>query len=96
MAACGCECGEKEECRTCPDRAPELFRENAAAWRLWNAACTQWRTSFGGVVGIDYTAVSIIARAMDIRLTPCLMEKLKKLEMYELERLNKEDNHGKD
>lgn len=96
MAACGCECGEKEECATCEARAPALFPENRDAWRLWNAACTQWRTSFGGVVGIDYTAVFYIAQAMDIEITPALMEKLKRLEMYEVSRLNKEEDHGSD
>lgn len=96
MAACGVECGELLECATCDARAPELFPENIPTWKLWNAVCTQWRTSFGGVVGLDYTAVLAMARAMEIDVTPAVMDKLKQLEMYELVRLNKtEDENGK-
>jgi hypothetical protein len=33
------------------------------AWELWVASSTQLRTSFGGVIGLDYTAAEIAARA---------------------------------
>ena len=76
-----------KKCANCPDRPPKLFPENIKVWELWNAACTQWRTSFGGVVGLDYTAVD---------MNPATIRKLKKLETYELERLNKqEEDDGK-
>jgi hypothetical protein len=65
--------------------------ENRDAWALWNASCTQWRVCFGGIYGMDFTAVKSIADSMGITMYPSLLSKLKQLESYELERFSKHD-----
>jgi hypothetical protein len=54
--------------------------DNIEAWQLWNSLKTQWRTSFGGVVGIDYTAIPFVSDSLDIVITPNMLQKIKALE----------------
>ncbi len=85
------------DCEHCPDRPPRLMPENYDVWALWNASCTQWRVCFGGVYGLDYTAVKSIADGMGVEMNPALIQKIKRLESYELERFSKKsgDSNGK-
>ena len=46
---------------------------------------TQWRISFGGLVGLDMTAVSTIADILGIELTPPTYKILKGLELHILQ-----------
>lgn len=45
------------------------------------ASCTQWRTGFGGLVGLDYTAMYRIAETLDVQITQQLLEKIQLLEL---------------
>jgi hypothetical protein len=56
---------------------------------LWLAVRTQWRAAGFGIVGLDYGEVRRSARDMDIRMTPGLWAKIKRLEYFELERQGK-------
>lgn len=35
----------------------EVWPENWPVWRLYQRVCTQWRHSWGGPAGLDYTAI---------------------------------------
>lgn len=80
-----------EYCRDCPKRGlecdecswgkpPELMEINRDAFDLWVEVKTQWRSGFGGLIGLDYVAVNQEAGRMGIDLDVCLMSKIKVLE----------------
>ena len=56
---------------------------------LFMHATTQLRTSFGGVVGLDYTAVKCIADAMDIAWNTETVQGVQACEQVLLEVVNK-------
>lgn len=87
-AACGSYGGG--DCEKCENRAPRLLSRNIEAWKLWSYACTQWRTSMAGIVGIDYTAVKTIAKALNIKMDTVMISKIHALESYELGRMAEE------
>jgi hypothetical protein len=58
---------------------------NISVWRLWNLARTQWRAGAMGVIGLDYPAVQLTATIYGIKLTPRLMERIRLLEIKQLE-----------
>ena len=41
---------------------------NREAWMLWRHTQTQLRTSFAGVVGLDYTALRQVAEVLGVAL----------------------------
>ena len=45
----------------------EVWPENWPAVELFCAVATQWRASFGGVIGLDYTAVEAAMRMLRIK-----------------------------
>lgn len=45
----------------------EVWPENWPAIELFCAVSTQWRASFGGVIGFDYTAVEAAMRMLRIK-----------------------------
>lgn len=53
---------------------------------MWLQINTQWRAVSGGVIGLDYTAVSYIAKILNIEINECVFKKIKRLEMYTLKR----------
>ncbi len=53
---------------------------NRDAFDLWVEVKTQWRSGFGGLIGLDYVAVHQEAVRMGIDLDVCLMSKIKVLE----------------
>ncbi len=55
------------------------------------AVRTQWRGAAFSVIGLDYNTVYAEADRMEIDLTPCLMNKIRVVEMLELNRMNKRD-----
>lgn len=56
---------------------------------MWLAAQTQWRASFGGLIGLDYPAVFQLAELYGIEMTPGMMSKVQALERATLKRANK-------
>jgi hypothetical protein len=86
------DAGHDTDCRICPNGSgPELIPENHDAVELMQAVLTQWRGAGFGVIGLDYNTVYIEADRMEIDLTPCMMNKIRVLEMLELNRMNKRD-----
>lgn len=59
----------------------ELLKENSDVWELWQLISTQWRTSYSGIIGLDYPAVFETAKIFDIPLTQKTFLKLQRLEM---------------
>lgn len=54
--------------------------------RLLSAVRTQWRTGFGGPVGLDYPAVFATARVLGVDMTPHVLRRLAMLEADALRR----------
>ncbi|MEZ7197028.1 DUF1799 domain-containing protein [Pseudodesulfovibrio karagichevae] len=84
--ACG---GSGSECEGCENsHGPELWPENAGAWRLWRGMSTQWRSSGFGVIGLDYSVIRETAAMLlpPVDYTPRTFAKLRALEQAELER----------
>ena len=67
------------------------MEENLDAWELALACQTQLRTSFGGLVGLDYNAVFHVADVLGIEVTPGTLRKLRALERELLKRGNDGD-----
>lgn len=65
--------------------------ENFEAWTLWLAVQTQWRVSFGGLLGLDYPAMFQMAEFMGIEMSPGALAKIKALELSTLKRSHKEN-----
>lgn len=83
------------KCDGCDWRCPEKLPGNAEVDELWQFARTQWRVAFGGAYALDYSAVIRIAEALEIDVTPSLMEKIRVLELDQLRRW-KEADHGEE
>jgi hypothetical protein len=54
--------------------------ENADAWELWRAVCTQWRAGGMGIIGLDYGVAMEMADRMGIEWSPAVMIKIQALE----------------
>jgi hypothetical protein len=50
---------------------------------------TQWRVSFGGLVGLDYPAMFQMADRLGIETPPGMLSKIKALELSTIKRANK-------
>ncbi len=85
-----------DDCGNCSWQLTELLPENRTIWRLWSNVQTQWRTSFGGLVGLDYTAVYQVAEMFRLEWNPRLWNGLRLLEMHylKLSQENLNDNGG--
>lgn len=70
--------------------------DNWDVWNFWLLISTQWRTSFGGLIGLDYTAVTKVAEIEDVEITPCFLEKIKALENTTLTYFAKQGGESKD
>lgn len=77
------------DCQTCEYKQPQIMEENRQAWRLWNAVKTQWRTGVGGIVGLDYTALKMVAKMLDIKMNPCMLIKISELERITMEEFSR-------
>lgn len=80
---------KKKSCDECPDQQPELLEGNEDTWFLWTSVQTQWRTSFGGVIGLDYMALDMVATKFDIELNKENFEKIRILEAETLKKKQK-------
>ena len=63
--------------------------ENQEAWYLWKHTQTQLRTSFAGVVGLDYTAMQQVAEVLGIALDLAMLHKMQTLEGLLLKEANR-------
>lgn len=71
------------------------MNENYITMYLWKNVATQWRMGFGGVVGLDYSALNIAANILDIELTPEIFSKIQILESLTLEKAYKDNEKNK-
>jgi len=79
---------KKPPCEGCENKRPELASENWEAWELWLAVRTQWRTAsittdkFCKVIktGLDYSSLFLVAKTLEIEVTPALLNKIRALE----------------
>jgi hypothetical protein len=85
------QAAKQYDCSGCGDRCPELLPVNRAVWRIWQLINTQWRVNAFALVGLDYPAVFQIAEVYGWEITPAIYEKLRILEIHELDRHRKED-----
>ena len=60
---------------------------------LWRHVQTQLRTSFAGVIGLDYGALRQVAEVLGIDLDLAMLHKVQTLEGVLLQEVNKK--HGK-
>ena len=65
--------------------------ENREAWYLWRHTQTQLRTSFAGVVGLDYTALRQVAEVLGIDLDLAMLHKVQTLEGVMLQEASKKN-----
>jgi hypothetical protein len=62
--------------------------ENASAWELFQHSTTQLITSFGGVVGINYHCVELVAKKLDIEFDGLMFKKINVMERVFLDNVN--------
>ena len=65
--------------------------ENMEAWTLWRHIQTQVRTSFAGVIGVDYVAVRQVAEVLGIDLDLAMLHKVQTLEGVMLQEVSKKN-----
>lgn len=59
------------------------------AWRLWMRAIGQWRTTgLGGLLGLDYNALWLVAGALGLVMDEALLGRIQALEAFEARRQN--------
>ena len=68
----------------------EVWKENWAAVELFLRVQTQWRTSVGGVTGLDYASVISTAKLYSVEDLPSVLEDLQVMEVTAMADLNKE------
>lgn len=75
---------------TKPDVADDwIWADCAASLELFYACDTQWRASFGGIIGLDYAAVAAIARARGRDLDARALADLRVIERAALVAMNR-------
>lgn len=77
-------------CSKCKARCPDLLYANELIWQIWILVNTQWRVTFGSITGLDYNALKIVTEALDVPLTPGILQAIKALEMWTLDYQSKE------
>ncbi len=68
----------------------EVFEENWPAVELFLRAQTQWRTSVGGVTGLDYAGVVALTKIYSVDNLPDVFLDLQVMEATAMVILNKE------
>jgi len=66
-----------------------------AALRLFDAVMSQWRTSFGGIVGLDYPAAFQVAPVIGVEVDGEVFSYLRVLEAEQLEAWTPAEQEGK-
>ncbi|MBP2643726.1 MAG: Phage related hypothetical protein [Firmicutes bacterium] len=70
-------------CKGCEFEKPDLDLSNYEVWDLWGKSTTQWRVVVGDriyYIGLDYNALYLIAKTLDVEITPAVLNKIKHLE----------------
>ncbi len=67
-----------------------MFEENWSAVELFIRSQTQWRTSVGGVTGLDYAGVVALTKIYSVENLPDVFRDLQVMEATAMAILNKE------
>ena len=81
-------------CEGCENQRPELMPANWDVWELWLALKTQWRAvsittdkyCMIRKTGLDYSSLYLVAKTLEIEITPAIMNKIQALESAVLEK----------
>ena len=73
-----------------PEPDFEVWQENWDVVFLFLRCQTQWRTSTGGVTGLDYASVVSIAKLYKYKDLPSVIEDLQIMEIAAMAEMNKE------
>jgi len=71
-----------------PEEHFEVWEENWEALMMWSRVQTQWRTSMGGVIGLDYGAIAWVFRLYEVKDQRSLLEDLQVMEAAAMAKLN--------
>jgi hypothetical protein len=74
-----------------PDEDFGVWPENWAAVEMFLRVQTQWRTSMGGVIGLDYAAVAWVLKLYGIEDQRSLLEDLQVMEAAAMRVMNKQE-----
>lgn len=71
----------------------EIWQENYTAFQVFNAMATQWRVSMNGYTGLDYNAMPVVMRMLNIKRCEWadIFEDVRVMESSALHELNKKD-----
>lgn len=67
------------------DKPCYVWGSNWKTLELFAAMSTQWRVGMAGATGLDYTALPIVARSLNIKLTPARFGYLRAMERTALD-----------
>tara|TARA_Y100001963_G_scaffold151717_1_gene235109 strand:- start:2356 stop:2598 length:243 start_codon:yes stop_codon:yes gene_type:complete len=73
-----------------PEKDFEVWQENWDVVSLFLRCQTQWRTSVGGITGLDYASVVSIAKLYKYKDLPSVIEDLQIMEIAAMAEMNKE------
>lgn len=71
------------------DEYVEIWQDNLDVFRLFKAMSTQWRTSMGGVTGLDYNCLSWVMKVNNIAENERIFNDLQIMEGEALKLINK-------
>lgn len=73
-----------------PDEDFGIWPENWPAVQMFLRVQTQWRTTMGGVIGLDYAAVQWLFKLYDVEEPRSLLEDLQVMEVAAMAVINKQ------
>lgn len=65
-----------------------MWEDNWLAVQLWCSMQTQWRTSMGGVIGLDYGALAWVFKLYEVEDQRSMLEDIQVMEATALSKLN--------
>lgn len=74
-----------------PDEDFDVWPENWPIIEMFLRVQTQWRTSMGGVIGLDYAAVAWVLKLYGIEDQRSLLEDLQVMEAAAMRVMNKQE-----
>tara|TARA_B100000214_G_C23960654_1_gene625063 strand:- start:188 stop:496 length:309 start_codon:yes stop_codon:yes gene_type:complete len=74
-----------------PEKDFEVYEENWESVLLFSRVMTQWRTTMGGVIGLDYAVIEWVFRMYKVKDPKAIFEDFQIMEMKALEILNKDN-----
>jgi|TARA_B100000965_G_scaffold228883_2_gene191643 hypothetical protein len=73
-----------------PEESFEVYEENWESVLLFSKVMTQWRTTMGGVIGLDYAVCEWVFRMYEVKDPKSVFEDFQLMERTALDILNKD------